>query len=75
MRLGRFIAFIPASVTSGIALIIFIGQIDNLTGFPPDPEAAAQNFIGYLNTPPTPNWHTILLGFIVIGTMIFWPAK
>src|SRR5829696_167774 len=33
-RLGRFIAFIPAPVitgfTSGIALIIFIGQIDNL---------------------------------------------
>jgi len=33
LRLGRFIAFIPAPVisgfTSGIALIIFIGQIDN----------------------------------------------
>ena len=36
MRLGRFIAFIPTPVisgfTSGIALIIFIGQIDNLLG-------------------------------------------
>src|SRR3990172_8501743 len=36
MRLGRFIAFIPAPVisgfTSGIALIIFIGQIDNFLG-------------------------------------------
>jgi SulP family sulfate permease len=33
LRLGRFIAFIPSVVisgfTSGIALIIFIGQIDN----------------------------------------------
>ena len=36
LKLGRFIAFIPAPVitgfTSGIALIIFIGQIDNLFG-------------------------------------------
>ena len=36
LRLGRFIAFIPAPVitgfTSGIALIIAIGQIDNLLG-------------------------------------------
>jgi SulP family sulfate permease len=36
LRLGRFIAFIPAPVISGftsaIALIIFIGQIDNFLG-------------------------------------------
>ncbi|HWS23146.1 MAG TPA: SulP family inorganic anion transporter, partial [Anaerolineales bacterium] len=36
LKLGRFIAFIPSSVitgfTSGIALIIFIGQIDNFLG-------------------------------------------
>src|SRR5512143_1021418 len=36
LRLGRFIAFIPSPVitgfTSGIALIIFIGQIDNFLG-------------------------------------------
>lgn len=36
LRMGRFIAFIPAPVitgfTSGIALIIFIGQIDNFLG-------------------------------------------
>jgi DNA-binding CsgD family transcriptional regulator/tetratricopeptide (TPR) repeat protein len=36
LKLGRFIAFIPSPVitgfTSGIALIIFIGQIDNFLG-------------------------------------------
>ena len=36
LKLGRFIAFIPSPVitgfTSGIALIIFIGQIDNYLG-------------------------------------------
>jgi SulP family sulfate permease len=80
MRLGRFIAFIPAPVisgfTSGIALIIFIGQIDNFIGFKtPGTDTAAQKFIGYFNTPITPDWHTILLGLIVIGTMLLWPAK
>src|SRR5688572_10981313 len=36
LRMGRFIAFIPAPVitgfTAGIAVIIFVGQIDNLLG-------------------------------------------
>ncbi|MBI3161983.1 MAG: SulP family inorganic anion transporter [Chloroflexi bacterium] len=78
MRLGRFIAFIPAPVisgfTSGIALIIFIGQIDNFIGFKtPATETAAQKFIGYFNAPLSPDWRTIVLGFVVIGTMVFWP--
>jgi SulP family sulfate permease len=80
MRLGRFIAFIPAPVisgfTSGIALIIFIGQIDNLLGTKtPGTETAAQKFIGYFHGGFTPDWHTIVLGLVVIGTMLFWPVK
>ena len=80
MRLGRFIAFIPAPVisgfTSGIALIIFIGQIDNLLGIKTAAtETAAQKFIGYFSAPITPDWHSLMLGLVVIGTMIFWPAK
>ena len=80
MRLGRFIAFIPAPVisgfTSGIALIIFIGQIDNFLGVKtPGTDTAAQKFIGYFQNTLMPDWHTIVLVLIVIGTMIFWPAK
>jgi len=80
LRLGRFIAFIPAPVisgfTSGIALIIFIGQIDNFLGVKtPGTETAAQKFLGYFSGGFTPDYHTILLGLIVIGTMLFWPAK
>jgi SulP family sulfate permease len=80
MRLGRFIAFIPAPVisgfTSGIALIIFIGQIDNLLGIKtPTTETAAQKFLGYFNGGLTPDLQTLLLGLVVIGTMLFWPAK
>ncbi len=67
LRLGRFIAFIPSPVisgfTSGIALIIFIGQIDNLLGIKtPAAETAAQKLMGYFHGGFTPDYHTILLG-------------
>ncbi len=80
MRLGRFIAFIPAPVisgfTSGIALIIFIGQIDNLLGIKTQAaETAAGKFIGYFNSAFTPNSQSLILGFIVIGTMLLMPKK
>jgi len=80
LRLGRFIAFIPAPVisgfTSGIALIIFIGQIDNFLGIKtPGTETAAQKFLGYFHGGFAPDFHTVILGLVVIGTMILWPAK
>ncbi len=80
LHLGRFIAFIPAPVisgfTSGIALIIFIGQIDNFLGVKtPATETAAQKFLGYFHGGFTPDFHTLILGLVVIGTMVFWPAK
>lgn len=80
LRLGRFIAFIPAPVisgfTSGIALIIFIGQIDNFLGIKtPASETAAQKLIGYFSTRFTPDWQSLLLGLAVIATMVFWPKK
>ncbi len=80
MRLGRFIAFIPAPVisgfTSGIALIIFIGQIDNFLGIKTAPtETAAQKLIGYFNGGFTPDSHALILSLVVIGTMLFWPVK
>ena len=80
LRLGRFIAFIPAPVisgfTSGIALIIFIGQIDNFLGVKtPATDTAAQKFIGYFHGGFNPSLQSLVLGLVVIGTMIFWPAK
>ena len=80
LRLGRFIAFIPSAVisgfTSGIALIIFIGQIDNFLGIKtPGADTAALKFIGYFSTPFTPDWHALVLGSVVILTMLFWTGK
>ncbi len=80
LRLGRFIAFIPAPVisgfTSGIALIIFIGQIDSFFGIQtPAVETAAGKFIGYFSGGFTPSLQSLVLGFVVIATMSIWPAK
>jgi len=79
-RLGRFIAFIPSPVisgfTSGIALIIFIGQIDNFLGIrTPATETAAQKLLGYFDGGFTPNLHSLILGFVVVAAMLFWPTK
>ena len=80
LRLGRFIAFIPSPVisgfTSGIALIIFIGQIDNFLGIQtPAAETAAQKFLGYFNGGFTPNLQSLILGLVVVGTMLFMPKR
>ena len=80
LRLGRFIAFIPSPVisgfTSGIALIIFIGQIDNFLGIrTPATETAAQKLLEYFDGGFTPNFETLILGLVVIGTMLFLPSK
>jgi sulfate permease, SulP family len=80
LRLGRFIAFIPAPVisgfTSGIALIIFIGQIDNFLGVKTAAtETAAQKLIGYFHSGYILDWHTVTIALVVIGAMLFWPVK
>jgi len=80
LRLGRFIAFIPSAVisgfTSGIALIIFIGQIDNLLGVKtPATDTAAQKILGYFQGGFTPSLQSLAIGLLVIGTMLFMPKK
>jgi SulP family sulfate permease len=80
LKLGRFIAFIPSPVitgfTSGIALIIFIGQIDNFLGVTtPGSESALFKFLEYFKGGFLPDWQTILTGALVIFIMVFWPKR
>ncbi|BAJ64921.1 SulP family inorganic anion transporter [Anaerolinea thermophila] len=80
LRLGRFIAFIPSPVitgfTSGIALIIFIGQLDNFLGVKtPGAESAALKLLGFFRGGFIPDWHTVVLGMIVILTMVLMPPR
>lgn len=79
-KLGRFIAFIPAPVitgfTSGIALIIFIGQIDNFLGITtPATETALQKLIGYTQVSLAPDWTALGLGVVVVGSMLWLPKR
>jgi SulP family sulfate permease len=77
-RLGRSINFIPSPVitgfTSGIAIIIAVGQLDNLFGIQGAP---AENALGklweYIHAPPTPDPRTLALAGIVMATMIILP--
>lgn len=78
LRLGRFIAFVPAPVitgfTSGIALIIIIGQIDNLLGIKtPGAESAAGKLLGYFQLGFMPDWRSLAIGVFVIVLMLLWP--
>ena len=79
-RLGRFIAFIPAPVitgfTSGIALIIFIGQIDNFLGIKTaGAESTLLKFLEYFRGGFQISWQALLLGLMVILIMLFWPKQ
>lgn len=80
LRLGRFIAFIPSPVitgfTSGIALIIFIGQIDNFLGVKTAAaESSVLKLVNYFRGGFSIDWHAIVLALVVIGTMLLWPKK
>ncbi|MGI6365546.1 MAG: SulP family inorganic anion transporter [Bacillota bacterium] len=80
MKFGKIVSYIPAPVvtgfTSGIALIIAIGQIDNFFGVQSAPAgSAALKLVNYLQTGINPNWSAVLLGAIVIAVMILWPKK
>jgi sulfate permease, SulP family len=81
LRLGRFIAFIPAPVingfTAGISAIIIIRQFDPLLGIrTPTTITAAQKLIGYFTIEGlAPNLHSLFLGLLVIGVMLLYPSK
>lgn len=78
-RLGRVINFIPAPVitgfTSGIALIIIIGQIDNTLGIQTaTEESAAFKLLNYFREPlPAINLHAVTSATIVALVMFLLP--
>ncbi|MEZ4726895.1 MAG: SulP family inorganic anion transporter [Caldilineaceae bacterium] len=57
--------------TSGIAVIIFVGQIDNFLGVKtPGAESAALKLLHYFTVSFTPHLPTLLVGAIVIVIML-----
>jgi len=79
-RLGRVVGLIPRPVitgfTSGIALIIFVGQIDNFLGVKtPGTENAMAKLAGYFEHAFSPNWQTMLIGAIVFAIIFLLPGS
>lgn len=77
-RLGRVVALIPGPVitgfTSGIAIIIALGQLDNFLGIQtPAAENVIEKMGYYVEHGVAPNLEAIGLGVVVILTMLIWP--
>lgn len=78
-RLGRLTAFIPMPVitgfTSGIAVIIALGQLDNFFGVTSTGSSAVEKVFSYFTNGFSPDWITVLIGVSVILLMVFYPKK
>ncbi len=79
LHLGRLTAFVPTPVitgfTSGIAVIIALGQVDNLFGTSSEGGSAVEKLLSYGRLGFHPSMTSFLIGLLVILIMIFMPKK
>lgn len=79
MKLGRVIYLIPSSVmtgfTSGIAVIIALGQLDNFFGVTSRGSIAIEKVASYFIYGFHPNMQAVIVGAAVIVFMLLWPKK
>ncbi len=78
-KLGGIVSFIPTPVitgfTSGIAIIIAFGQINNLTGLTSEGESTIDKLISYFTLEQTFNSTSFIIGLAVIAFMFIYPKK
>lgn len=79
-KLGTLIKFIPypviAGFTSGIAVIIFIGQIKEFLGLSVTmPKHTPQQIMMLATHLGDTQLHTAVLGIVALAILIFWPKK
>lgn len=78
-RLGKVVDYIPMPVvtgfTSGIAIIIAMGQIDNFFGTTSVGETALQKIFSYSQLGFSPDWYAVIVGLLVVAIMVFYPKK
>ncbi len=79
LKLGRVIYFIPSSVitgfTSGIAIIIILGQLTNLFGVSFEGELTVTKLFSFFTKGFNPDYPTLFIGLLVIAIMILWPKR
>lgn len=78
-KLGGLVSFIPVPVitgfTSGIAIIIALGQIDNISGLSATGLTTISKVISYFTTTQSFNIPALLIGLSVIIFMFLYPKK
>jgi SulP family sulfate permease len=79
-KLGQIVNFIPSAViagfTSGIAVVIFVGQIDNILGVKtPTASSNLIKLLNYFQFNYTPNWAAVGLTLLVMVIMFAWPKS
>ena len=79
LRLGRLVSVIPMPVitgfTSGIALVIALGQLDNFFGTTTTQSGNLGMLLTYFEEGFHPDLHTTIIGLFVVVFMILWPKK
>jgi SulP family sulfate permease len=79
LRVGALVSYIPSPVitgfTSGIAVIIALGQIDNFFGTVSKGETALTRLVSYTSLGFHPQLPTLGYGLLVVALMILWPKK
>lgn len=79
LKLGKLVHLIPKPVitgfTSGIAVIIALGQIDNFFAVTSKGDSAVQKLLSYGTLGFSPDWRAVAIGLLVIAIMIVWPKK
>ncbi|OCA82544.1 SulP family inorganic anion transporter [Pradoshia sp. D12] len=79
LKFGRVVSIIPMPVitgfTSGIAIIIAMGQVDNFFGVESSGENPIAQIMSYIENGFNPDFATLLIGIITVVTMIVWPKK
>ncbi len=79
LHLGKLTEYIPAPVitgfTSGIAIIIALGQLDNFFGVRSVGESAILKFVSYFQGGFSPNLYAMGIGLFVIAFMLLFPKK
>lgn len=78
-KLGKLVGLIPSPVitgfTSGIAIIIVLGQVDNFFGVISEGSSNLEKLASYSNLGFLPDLPTVSLGVLVVLCMILWPKK
>lgn len=78
-KIGKLVSFIPAPVitgfTSGIAIVIALGQVDNFFGVTSKGENAIAKIASYFTLGFHVNLAAVAFGLLVIFIMLFYPKK